>query len=123
MKFTERFNECLHYSDLSQSDIAKYCNTTRQNISNFKAGRTIPSIETLCLLSECFNVSTDYLLGLADDFGNVVIKKEAPQLSAEELEIIENYRKLNPSGKKLIKQTFETLTFNTKIQRKKYTGD
>ncbi len=123
MKFTERFNECLHYSDLSQNDIAKYCNTTRQNISNFKAGRTIPSIETLCLLSECFNVSTDYLLGLADDFGNVVIKKEAPQLSAEELEIIENYRKLNPSGKKLIKQTFETLTFNTKSQRKKYTGD
>ncbi len=66
MKFTERFNECLKYSNLNQSEIAKCCNTTRQNISNFKAGRTYPSIETLYLLCECLDVSADYLLGLED---------------------------------------------------------
>ena len=70
MKFTERFNECLKYSHLKQSEIAKYCNTTRQNITNFKAGRTYPSIETLYLLCECLDVSADYLLGLEDENGN-----------------------------------------------------
>ncbi|MDE6356139.1 MAG: helix-turn-helix domain-containing protein [Clostridia bacterium] len=66
MKFTERFNECLKYSDMKQSEIAKYCKTTRQNISNFKTGRTYPSIETLYLLCECLDVSADYLLGLEE---------------------------------------------------------
>lgn len=76
MKFTERFNECLKYSGIKQNDIAKYCNTTRQNITNFKAGRTYPSIETLFLLCQCLDVSSDYLLGL-DDTSNV--KKDAPK--------------------------------------------
>lgn len=66
MKFTERFNECLKYTDKTQTEIAKHCNITKQNISNFKAGRTMPSIETLYLLCECLNVSSDYLLGLED---------------------------------------------------------
>ncbi len=69
MKFTERFNECLKYSDLKQSEIAIYCKTSRQNITNFKAGRTFPSIETLYLLCQCLEVSADYLLGLEDETG------------------------------------------------------
>ncbi|MDE7264957.1 MAG: helix-turn-helix domain-containing protein, partial [Clostridia bacterium] len=41
----------------------------RQNITNFKAGRTYPSIETLYLICECLEVSADYLLGLEDETG------------------------------------------------------
>ena len=67
MKFTEKFNECLKYSHLKQSEIANYCKTTRQNITNFKSGRTYPSIETLYLLCKCLDVSADYLLGLDED--------------------------------------------------------
>lgn len=67
MKFTERFNECLQLTKLKQNEIAKFCNTSKQNISNFKAGRSFPSIETLYLLCECLEVSADYLLGLTDE--------------------------------------------------------
>ncbi len=67
MKFTERFNECFQLTKLKQSEIAKFCNTSKQNISNFKAGRSFPSIETLYLLCECLEVSADYLLGLTDE--------------------------------------------------------
>lgn len=69
MKFTERFNECLKYSGKQQTEIAKYCKTSRQNITNFKAGRTYPSLETLYLLCECLEVSADWLLGLENENG------------------------------------------------------
>ncbi len=70
MKFTERFNECLKFTKLTQTEIAKYCNITKQNISNFKAGRAFPSIETLYLLCECLEVSSDFMLGLDDNIKN-----------------------------------------------------
>ena len=66
MKFTERFNECLKFTAKKQCEIAAYCKTSKQNISNFKSGRTYPSIEMLYLLCECLEVSADYLLGLKD---------------------------------------------------------
>ena len=76
MKFTERFNECLKYTGIKQSEIAKFCNTTRQNITNFKAGRTFPSLETLYLICKCLDVSSDYLLGLDE---NSETKKDVPK--------------------------------------------
>lgn len=66
MKFTERFNECLKDTQLKQNEIAQRCKTTKQNISNYKAGRAFPSLETLFLLCKCLNASADYLLGLED---------------------------------------------------------
>ena len=64
--FTQRFNELLSESTITQVEIARSCNCSKQNISNFKAGRSFPSIDTLYLICKCFNVSSDYLLGLSD---------------------------------------------------------
>lgn len=66
MKFTERFNDCLKQTELKQTEIAKSCHIAKQTISNFKAGRAYPSIDTLYLLCKVLDVSADYLLGLED---------------------------------------------------------
>ena len=65
-KFKERFCEVLKTTDKRQSDIAKFAKVSRQCITDYKAGRTEPSIEKLYLICKYLDVSSDYLLGLSE---------------------------------------------------------
>lgn len=67
------------------------------NISDWKSGRSQPSIEALKTISAFLNVSIDLLL----ENGNF-------SLSKEEQELIIKYRHLNNEQKKEIKTYFET---------------
>ena len=66
MKFTERFNELLKQSGKTQVEIAKALNITKQCVNDYKTGKSLPSLETLCALCRYLDVSADYLLGLSD---------------------------------------------------------
>lgn len=66
MLFTERFNEVLKNSSVTQSEVAMYCGVTKQSISDFKRGKSLPSIETLYRICKILDCSSDYLLGLSD---------------------------------------------------------
>lgn len=68
MKFQERFNELLKISGKKQTEIASAVNVSKQCISDYKSGKSVPSIETLYLLCQFLDVSADYLLGLSDEF-------------------------------------------------------
>lgn len=61
-----RFNECITYSKIKQVDLAKAANVSKQCISDYKAGKSVPSIDTLYLICKYLDVSADYLLGLED---------------------------------------------------------
>ena len=63
-KFQTRFNECLRYSNVKQIDLAHAVGVSKQCISDYKAGKSMPSLDTLYLLCEYLDVSSDYLLGL-----------------------------------------------------------
>lgn len=63
-KFKERFNETLNYSYIKQTDLAKAANVSKQCISDYKSGKSVPSIDTLYLICKYLDVSADYLLGL-----------------------------------------------------------
>lgn len=65
-KFQSRFNECLYYSAIKQTDLAKAVGVSKQCISDYKSGKSLPSLETLYLLCRYLDVSADYLLGLKD---------------------------------------------------------
>lgn len=66
MLFTQRFNEILKNNSVKQSELALYCNVTKQSISDFKRGKSVPSIETLYKMCKFLECSSDYLLGLSD---------------------------------------------------------
>lgn len=68
MKFQERFNELLKISGKKQTEIANAVKVSKQCISDYKSGKSVPSIETLYLLCQFLDVSADYLLGLSDGF-------------------------------------------------------
>lgn len=65
-EFQNRFNECLQYSGVKQTALAKAANVSKQCISDYKAGKSEPSIDTLFLICRYLDVSADYLLGLTD---------------------------------------------------------
>ena len=66
MKFTERFNELVTISGKTQVQIAKEINVSKQCVTDYKTGKSVPSIETLYLLCKFLEISADYLLGLSD---------------------------------------------------------
>ncbi|MBQ4268327.1 MAG: helix-turn-helix transcriptional regulator [Clostridia bacterium] len=66
MKFTERFNETLKYSGKTQVEIANAIHVKKQCITDYKNGKSVPSLDTLYLLCKYLDVSADYLLGLED---------------------------------------------------------
>ena len=64
MKFQERLIQELKTSKYTQKEIANKLHIAESNITNWKNGQNIPSLEVfyeLCLLLE---VSSDYLLGI-----------------------------------------------------------
>ncbi|MDE6274174.1 MAG: helix-turn-helix domain-containing protein [Clostridiales bacterium] len=65
-KFQIRFNECLKDLHIKQTDLAAAAKVSKQCISDYKAGKSVPSIDTLYLICRYLDVSSDYLLGLND---------------------------------------------------------
>lgn len=65
-KFQKTFIECLETSEIKQTELAKAANVSKQCISDYKSGKSVPSIDTLYLICKCLDVSADYLLGLND---------------------------------------------------------
>lgn len=66
MIFVERFNEILKTCGISQVELARAVRVSKQCITDYKTGKSVPSLETLYLLCKCLDVSADYLLGLSD---------------------------------------------------------
>lgn len=44
-KFKERFNEVLGYSYIKQTELANAANVSKQCISDYKSGKSVPSID------------------------------------------------------------------------------
>ncbi len=66
MKFTERFNEVLQGSKITQVQLAEKLEISRQAITNLKIGTSLPSLELLYKICMVLDISADYLLGLSD---------------------------------------------------------
>ena len=63
MKFKATILELRKLNELSQDEFASKLFVTRQAVSRWENGDTIPNIDTLQLIAETFHVSVDELLG------------------------------------------------------------
>lgn len=63
MNFSAVFSDLRKKAGLSQSDVAERLFVTRQAVSRWEQGDTVPEVETLLSLSKLFNVSVNTLLG------------------------------------------------------------
>ena len=60
----ERIRILRTTNNISQVELAKHLGVTKQSVSNWENDNIQPSIEMLMKLSNFFNVSTDFLLGM-----------------------------------------------------------
>ncbi|MCI9577817.1 MAG: helix-turn-helix domain-containing protein [Oscillibacter sp.] len=67
MNFKDHFTALRKKAGLSQSEIAEKLFVTRQAVSRWEQGGTVPEIETLQAISKLFNVTINGLLGYPTD--------------------------------------------------------
>ncbi len=87
---------------LTQADVAKYLNITRQGYANYENEITNPTPTILIKLADLFECSIDYLIGRESEIGTVII---GHGLKETEMELIQIYRK-QPEQKRKFLLTF-----------------
>ena len=92
--FFIRLKELRIEGGYTQKQLAEAIQTTADSIYSWEKGRSQPSLEMLCRIADFFECSIDYLTGREDDFGNIVLQTDAPNLSQQEQAIIATFRTL-----------------------------
>lgn len=62
--FVANLKRARQSSKMTQDQVAEKLNTSRSNITKYELGTLEPNIETIGLLAELYNVSTDWLFGI-----------------------------------------------------------
>lgn len=80
MILSEKIFELRKANKLSQEKLAEKIGVSRQSISKWESGESIPEIERLIELSKIFDVTVDYLV--KDDTGNIIDTKTSEEVSS-----------------------------------------
>lgn len=96
--------ELMKKNKVTQQQLSEAVKVSQGNISDWKSGRSSPSIEVLPKIAEFFNVSSDYLLGLDD------VPNRSTQLSVDKRRLLEMYDKLTDMEKGEILGELKMLT-------------
>lgn len=109
------YGEALQYqreiAGLSLMELGRKVGISNQNLGRWERGEVIPNIDFCVRLAEFYGISVNELLGLdiTNNSPQITTTPNRECLTAEERQLVEDYRELNPMSKKLVKQTVETL--------------
>ena len=109
--------ELREKKQVSQDDVSKFLGVERTTYTSYESGRSRP-VRVLNKLAEYYNVSIDYLLGLAD----LPLPKEVNinTLSDTEKQLIFDFRSLNNKGKeKIIQYVADIIELPTYTEKEK----
>ena len=65
--YVERIRELREDNDITQTEIAKYLETTQQVYSRYEKGENEIPVRHIISLCKYYNISADYILGLTDN--------------------------------------------------------
>lgn len=68
--FASRIESAIKASSYTQKQLAAELGLSEGNITNWKKGDNLPSLETMCKLSILLGDKIDYLVGIEDKDGN-----------------------------------------------------
>ncbi|MGV8168155.1 MAG: helix-turn-helix domain-containing protein [Alkaliphilus sp.] len=104
--FSKRLKQLRKNKNITQSDLGKILNLSKQTVSAYEQGDIEPSIETLKIIASYFDVNIDFLIGYTSP------KNRNPMLVAEDsIEYATNkeIKELNTESKKDLKKYIEFL--------------
>lgn len=119
MDIGKKVKELRHENNLTQQKMAQKIHIAQNTLSQIENNIANPSYDVLISISNLFQCSTDYLLGREDDFGNITIRNEnpEPQISAEEKQLLENFRALPDDLKHRAKSYLQSLSDAARQER------
>lgn len=65
--FVNNIKQARKKAKMTQEKVAEKLNTSRSNITKYELGTLEPNIETIGMLAEIYNVSTDWLFGIIEN--------------------------------------------------------
>lgn len=98
MSINERLFEILGNKNIKHAEFARKINTTPQALKNWRDRGTTPPMEYLPAICEVLGVSWEYL---------ITGEETKQHITAEEMHMIEQYRKVLPEGQKNIQRYIE----------------
>ena len=100
--FSKRLHDLREQNGLSMYALAQKIGVSDAAICKWENDTNEPKASYIAILADFFEVSTDYLLGLENDFGakkySTPLQKNV-ELSSEELHLLESFRKLNTKNR------------------------
>lgn len=119
MKFSEKLYNLRTKTKMSQEELAGELGVSRQAVSKWELGASLPDTEKLIEISEYFNVSIDYLVKneeqreLSDDMNRIIIQflntaKDMDRISGQLIEIARDGI-IDSEEKEKLREIIETL--------------
>ena len=66
MTLADSFKRFREERGITQQQVADALNIHKQAWQRYESGKVVPAVTLIIHLADCFNVSTDYLLGRTD---------------------------------------------------------
>lgn len=97
--------------DCTQNQLADTLGVTQDSISLWENDKRIPDTHYIVAMAKFFDVTTDYLLGLTDEYKNVRFNEErgAPSLTFDENRLLKQYRAMSDKEKALLEKYIQLL--------------
>ncbi len=104
-----RIRELRKNRGMNQEALASFIGVSQQTISKIERNTDSLSVDILIRLSDQFNVTTDYLLGLSDEKRNINTERRVRDKLEEYHEFVGEYEKLNEYNKKAVVEIIKAL--------------
>lgn len=117
--FCNRLKTLRLEKKLTLEQLGLLFNVTKQTTSRWETGDRIPSIEIICMLSEFFEVSLDYMSGKTDNPNSIIDDKnnnDEQNITKEEAELLEDFRLLNKLEKNVIIGKISEIIYNKSVE-------
>lgn len=114
-----RIKKCRLSLHLNQKELSGQLNLSPRMVSFYENDERVPPADILIKLAQIFNVSTDYLLGLADEVTNAVCLNQTHIKPDEEI-VLSIFRKLDQDYKDIV---LGELKKCLKLQEQEYSRD
>lgn len=102
----KRLQELRQAKEISLQQASLDLNVSNAAICKWENGINEPKASYIYRLAQYYGTSSDYLLGLEDEFGQNLSSSNL--YSPEEKQLIEDYRKLSPALKEMLRDTIQT---------------
>lgn len=98
MKLHEKIYTCRKKAGLSQEALAEKLGVSRQSVSKWETGESVPEITKLPILANIFNVTTDWLLSEDDEYkqNNINTASENERIRQERIKKFNSEFRNNP---------------------------